>query len=714
VENDNTQTEKPVKVPGVFKRPIKERKFEKRFVKYIEHPGDRQFFTGCFEKQQETYVIRGNLTKDDIKKLKNIVKWIKKNRKGAIKFAPLAFAGIFIAAIVLFFTVFANPLLGRATELGLEAIFEAKADVRSFRLRLIPLSISIGSITVANRDAPMTNLFEMGRTAITLKTTAVLRGKIYIEEVRADAIQFGTARKTSGALPAKPAKVKEEKQKSEGPPLIDFANFDAMALLNQEFDKLSSPKIYDAAINAYNETYEKWRGQVDVAKAKAEELKTATQPLLNINVNNMRDIETITKTVQDINTMVNTVQSAADEATGMVRGIETDVNNARALEQNARNAITNDINHLKSYIDIGGGAAFAALEPFIRDILSDSAEVYLDYGLRALEVLELLKAQAAAQPKTEKAEKPKKEKKIAFKGRDVIYPSVSYPKFYLGTLASDVTQGSWKGAFNLGNVSSDPDLTWRQTNKPISLTIDVNEISGSLRREINFAGNADFRSNLTNDDKRFDTKVSASGFPVNLGNQLNKVGINGFSGLAAMSINMSGHIDGGVSAGGDVSIKQARLNDPKGMIAEAAATAVSKAGQVDLGIQYIHNIGQRDEFKINTNIASLIADALKGTAQAYAQKAMADLEKALRQKIDEYIDGKFASKEQVDLLLRTARGDMAAIEQVKSSLNSKVNELEKKIKDEAARQAEQAAKDLLQGQTPSLQVPSLPRNPFGR
>jgi uncharacterized protein (TIGR03545 family) len=564
----------------------------------------------------------------------------------------------------------------------------------------------------------MTNLFEMGRTAIRLRPAAVLRGKIYIEEIRADSIKFGTERKTSGALPAKPAKVKEEKPKSEGPPLVDLANFDAMALLNQEFDKLSSPKIYDAAINAYNETYEKWSNQVDVAKAKAEELKTASGPLLNLNVNNMRDLETIRKTVQDINTMVNTVQSAADEATGMVRGIETDINNARALEQNARNAITNDINHLKSYIDIGGGAAFAALEPFIRDILSDSANLYLDYGLRALEVLETLKAQAASQPKTEKAEKPKKEKKIAFKGRDVVFPIVSYPKFYLGVLASDFTLDTWKWAFDMRNISSNPDLT----GGPVTLSLGVSEEGGSLARQVAFNGSADF---TTNPPEKFNAVVNGGGFPISLGNQLSKAGINGFSGQTAFSVFMNGRNDGGVSGGGDVSIKQARLIDPKGMIAEAAATAVSKAGQIDLGIQYNHRIGQSDEFKINTNIASMIADALKSTAQAYAQKAMADLEKALRAKIDEYIDGKFASKEDVDALLKVARGDMAAVDQLKASLTNKRNEFEQKIrgaadeavqqaKDEAAKQAEQAAKDIIQGQTPSLQTPSLPRNPFGR
>jgi hypothetical protein len=56
----------------------------------------------------------------------------------------------------------------------------------------------------------------------------------------------------------------------------------------------------------------------------------------------------------------------------------SDINTARSLEQNARTAITGDIDPLKSYINLGSGSAFAALEPFIREVLSDTGEMYFD------------------------------------------------------------------------------------------------------------------------------------------------------------------------------------------------------------------------------------------------------------------------------------------------------------------------------------------------
>ncbi len=378
------KVEKIVKSPSAFKRPIKEKRFEKKFLKYIEHKQDKKLFTDYFEKQEDKYVIRNNLTKTDVKKIKDLHKWIKKNRKGAIKFVPLVFAGIVAAALIIFFTVFANPLLARATEKGLEAIFEAKSDVRGFRLRLVPLQFYMAGVTVANRDAPMTNLFEMGRVNVQLKTEAVLRGKIYIEEVSAAELRFGTERKTSGTLPARPPKEKPQRERAESdaPPLVDLANFDAQALLEQEFNKLNTPKLYDEAIAAYNEVLIKWQIQIDDAQVEVQRLQSAAQPLMNMNINNMRDVAAIRTAVQDISTMVTTVQSASDKAQNMLGSIEDDINTARKLEQNARNALTSDINHLKSYVDIGSGSAFASLEPFIRDVLSDSAEQYLDYGWR--------------------------------------------------------------------------------------------------------------------------------------------------------------------------------------------------------------------------------------------------------------------------------------------------------------------------------------------
>jgi len=713
MSNETEKKQNTVKAPGSLRKPLKKNKLDKKFAKYIEHPQDKQFLYSCFELKDDIYTIRGDLTKDDVKKLKGLLKVVKDNKKGPVKLIPIIFAASITAAVILFFAILANPLLERAMELGLEAAFEAKSDVDNLRLSLVPLRIAIGGITVANRDKPMTNLFQLGKTEINIKTNAILRGKVYISKIEASTIRFGTERKVSGALPGKPPREKKEKvekEKSDEPPLVDLKNFDAMALLNQEFDKLSTPKLYDEAISFYDETSAKYKAQVESSTAKVNELRSVTEPLLKINVNDMRDPQTIRNTIEKITTAVNSVQSAANDVTTIANGIESDINKARRMEANARNALASDINHLKSYIDPNSGAAFAAVEPFIRDALSGAANQYLDYGIMALKVLDELKAQSANKKpaeKKEKKEKPKKEPKVVFKGRDVIFPTVTYPAFYLGQLKSDFTIDTWNWAFDLQNISSDPDLTYKLEKKPaITLYFGAKEETGSMRN-VTFDGKADIR---TESQELYNALVAGKGFPVSLGEQLSGLGVGGLKGTSEFTVKMTGQPNGGFTSDGDIRINQAALVNPNGTIAEAIDVAIRQAGNINLGMQYIHKINQNDEFKITSNIAELFAKALRSIAEAYVKKAMDELEKALRQKIDQYIDGRFVSKEDVDTLLRIVRGDKSAVDQMKNNLNAKKDEFERKLKDLAKDTATQAVKDNLPANAPKLpaNTPKLP------
>jgi hypothetical protein len=315
-----------------------------------------------------------------------------------------------------------------------------------------------------------------------------------------------------------------------------------------------------------------------------------------------------------------------------------------------------------------------------------------------LEVLEKIKALADTLPRNDK---PKKEPKVVFKGRDVVFPLAAYPKFYLGILVSDFTLDIWNWAFDLRDISSNPDMT----NRPVTLKLSLAETGSVLNRQAGFYGSADFR---TNPVERFNASVSGSGFPVSLSGQMNSVGINGFSGETGFNLSLSGQTTGAFSLGSEVIINNAKLTDPAGTIAQAVDTAVREANNVNLGIQYLHHIGRIDEFKITTNIAELITQAVRRTAEAYAKKAMDEIEALLRQRIAEYIDGRFLSKEELDLLFASARGDMDAASQLKNALTNKKNEFEQRAKsatdsavqqgkDEASKQAEQALQNVLPG-----------------
>ena len=728
------------KAPRFFKRTITEERLEKKYIKFLQQNEDKDYLRSCYTAEGDKLKLRKDFTRKDRRFLKWIKKDIRKNRKWSVKVLPLALSGIVVGAIIVFFAIFANPLLQKAMETGLEAIFEARVNADHFRISVLNFEIGMNGLTIADRDSPMKNLIQFSKMRIKLKPEAVLRGKVYIEEIRADSIRFGTARTVSGALPDKPAKVEKPKEEISVPPLVDLQNFDPMALLNQEYDKLTTPKLYGEVMDAYETAAAKWKGEQEAAMARVAELQSRAEPLLKINVNDYKtlDLETvekIRKTINDVNAMVSSVQAAQADVNRMVSGVQEDINKAIALEQNAKNALTTDFDHLRSYLDLGSGAAMEVLEPIVMGLLTDSAMTYIGYGQRALEILEKVKALQAKLPKS--SPKPPEPKKVVFKGRDVIFPTRQYPKFFLGILATDVlTPAAWHWGFDLRGVSSDPDLS----GTPTSLALSLAEAGDGLKRSGSFNGRADFRSNAT---ERFNAAVSGGGFPVDVG--IGKAGIGGFAGGASFNVNVAGNTSGSFSAGGDISLAQAKLLNPANTFAQAADEAIRQVGAVNLGILYEHVVSGKDHFTLTTNFTDIFKNALSRIVAQYRKQAEDALEKALREKFAQYVDSKYVGKDELDLIFKAVRGDKSAVDDLKGLLDKKKNELEDKVKQagqqviddvkeqiqEAAQDlkqqgqeaAQQAAQDLMQGNVPSVpninlpsapSLPSLPSNPLKR
>ncbi|MDR0496471.1 MAG: hypothetical protein LBH42_02530 [Treponema sp.] len=704
------------KAPCFYKKQISTEKLEKKYLKYIEVPVDKSFLSSCYEKRDETLFIRTDLDETEVKRLKELKSAIKKNRKFAVNILPLGVCAAIIAGLVFFFTVLANPLLQKALETGLEAVFEAKVNADRFRISFLKFEIAMNGLTIADRDHPMQNLIQFSKMRIKLKPEAVLRGKVYIEEIRADSIRFGTDRTVSGALPNKPPKDKKPRESTEIPPLVDLQNFDPMALLNQEFDKLRTPKLYDTAIEAYDTTLAKWKGEQQAAMARLAELQARAEPLLRINANDFRTLDAntiaqIRTLVEEINALTSTVQSAQGDVNRMVSGAQDDINMVRALEQSARDAITADFNHLRSFLNPGSGMIAEVLEGIIRSILTDTAETYLAYGERALELLEQVQTLQAKIPRY--APKPPKAEK--FKGRDVVFPTRQYPKFFLGILATDVlTPSAWLWGLDLRSISSDPDLS----NLPTTLALALTETGDGLSRNAAFNGQADFRSGAR---ERFNAELSGGGFPVDVSAKLQQIGIGGFSGGASFKLNANGSTDGSFATGGDISLREASLKNPANTFAQAADEAIRHVRSVDLGVRYEHITTGKDHFSVSTNFGDILKDSLARIVTQYLRQAEEALERALRAKIEQYIDGKFISKEDLDTVFRLLRGDLSAADDLKNTLDRKKAELENRIRatvddvtDQARQQTQQAAQDLLHGQTPS--APSLPtiQNPLRR
>jgi len=706
------------KAPGFFKKTLSERELRKRYLNNIEQPDDKAFIQSCYTSDGEILRIREDLSDKEVKRLTALKSAIKQNRKFAVKVLPLTLVAALIAGFVFFFTVLANPLLQKALETGLEAIFEARVNANRFRISFLRFEVAMNSLTIADRDQPMRNLIQLSQIRVKLKPEAVLRGRVYIEEIRADNIRFGTERTVSGALPGRVPRERNLRDALVIPPLVDLGNFDPIALLNQEYDRLQTPRLYTAAWEAYDDAVHKWEGEQQAVMARVAELQARAEPFLGININDFRTLDAATiaqirTIIEDINAMVTSVQAAQDDVNRLVREVQTDIDTARYLEQSARNAFAADFNLLRSYLDPGSGAIMEVLESVIWSILTDSAEEYIAYGERALEILEKVKELQERLPRSS----PRPARERGFQGRNVVFPIRQYPRFFMGTLATDVlTPSAWKWNFDLRGISSDPDIS----GTPTTLALSLAETGDGLRRSGAFSGMADFRSNAR---ERFNAELSGGGFPVDISASLQQVGIGGFSGGAAFRMNLAGNVDRSFSAGGDISLAQARLTNPANTFAQAADEAIRRVSTVDLGIKYEHVVSGRDNFSISTNFGDILRDAMQRIIAQYISRAEAELERVLRARIEQFIDGRFVSREDLDLIFRALRREQGAADELKNTLENKQAELETRIRtaaeaaatqavDEARHQGQQAIQDAIQGRPPATPVlPSIPGIP---
>ncbi|GMO45634.1 MAG: hypothetical protein Ta2G_00570 [Termitinemataceae bacterium] len=695
------------RIPGIFKKPIKEDQFNKKILRYIEQNADKEFLKNSFELKDGFYILQ-DLTdsKEDKKKfqkLKSLAKDIKAARSLPVNFIPLAGVSLLVAGSIVFFTIIMNPLLERIIEGALENVFEAKVDIKSFNLNPLRFKIGFRSLSIANSDEPMTNLLEMGRTEIRLLPAAVLRGKIYIEEVRADSLQFGGPRNSSGAIFTEEQlqKRREPPPKSSAPPLVDIEKFDAMALINQQYDKLKSPALYNDVSSLYTSGEAKWKTQVEDSQKTVADLQNKAKPFINFDINsidvrNPQNIANVLKMVEDGKAMVSSVQSTVTQVQSIASGVEEDIKHIAALTRDAQNSVSEDFNYLKSFLDLAGGPYKEILETALQDILSGSAMQYIGYAKRFLYAANKLQAY-------QKEQETKKPKKIVYKGRDVQFPTVLYPKFYLGVFASDFTIKEWKSGFDLRDVSSNPNIIPR----PTTLKINIDELGGA-QKSFSATALADFREATP---ALFDVDVKAENIPFSLEKELvnvAEIGIGGFKGSAAFDARSSGMKNGNFTIGGAVALGDPSIVGAGGTLGNAIDEAVREAEHIDISFDFLHITDEKDKFIVESNLLSLIQASLKKAAAKYLAAAQAELEKALRSYISDFLKEKNISGADMGKIFDAAKGNRDTLNALQTNLQKKLTEMEAKakgaanekldeVKDNATDAAKNAVKNALGG-----------------
>jgi len=681
---------KPKKVPkpaAIFRKPIPEESFQKRYLGLLELEADKAFLESSFAAENGQRTLAPGLGREAMVRLNKLGKEIKANR-GVLKTGPLVMAGILVAALVVFVLFFMNPLLGGALEKGLEAAFGAKAEVAGFRLDLLDLEVSMRSVAVADRDEPMTNLFEIGKIDLKLDPASLIRGKVYVQEAVASSIALGTPRKTSGALPSAsgsgaPRPAPSRSRASGEAPIVDLSRFDAAALVEREKSKFSSAAAFDAAGAAYADAAARWKDRASSSGKSVAALASSSKKALAIDPKSFKSPADALKAASELSALADSAGATAKEAEAVASGLRSDADSAAALEKDARKALDRDFDHLKSFVDPRSGAASSVLEPVVLSFLSGEGQRYFRYGNRALEVaMDLAKKSGA-----DKASKPKKAGLGV--GRNVAFPAAALPKFRLGHLGASFVQERATWTVDLREVSSDPALV------PAPTSLDATMVSG--KESASLKAVVDLRKESS---RAFSVDAKAQGYPVNLGESFAAAGIGGFTGRASGRLEISGEAQGGFAALGGLDIADAAASEPSGLVGRALADSLASAGAVKVEIGYEHPRSGADKYSVRSNLDGLVAKALKAAASRYAEKAVSELRAAMKDYASKELESKLVAKVDLDGLLSSSLGDSKSASSVLGALSGKKAALE-------ARAKELGAQALGGSKLPEVKVPKI-------
>ncbi|MEF3279882.1 MAG: TIGR03545 family protein [Elusimicrobiota bacterium] len=176
---------------------------------------------------------------------------------------------VFVLIIYLFFYFAFDPILKWGFVKSLEALFEAKSEIKTLKTKFFPPSIIIKELSVGNKDKEFNNLFEFNEARFRLNGKAILEKKFVIEEATIKGLSFDTPRKKSCKIKIKKTKMPEfvgkfmDTARISALEKIDDMKSDAISEVKVNVENLSSIKLMDELKNRYEEEYKNIDKKID-------------------------------------------------------------------------------------------------------------------------------------------------------------------------------------------------------------------------------------------------------------------------------------------------------------------------------------------------------------------------------------------------------------------------------------------------------------------
>ena len=445
----HTPTIPKKKLPKLFKKKYSKRQFKKSLISKIYIEEDKKYINSIFIEKKHPKKEKYFLSIDDeklftpveVKHLKELAKQIKK-QKGTIKFIPLF---IFIGIVASVF-IFTDLILKIGLKSAFQGIFKAKVDIGYLHLDYMESSMTIKNLVVADKNAPMKNLFQFDSIVFDIDINRMLEKSIVIDEIEAAGFATGTERKTSGELVVKKKEKNENKQPLIKPEFIEaaktkittelqkiFAKFDPQAILDSTYNSLQTPVVAQNVTAKINEIVPYWQTKPTEFGNEVSQFLTKANALSSIDFSNIKDIKTIEENItlisetlkegEEIKNSFNTLYTKLDSDVKTITQITSEIEKAIQADTKLAANITSSI---KDFTPESGMKIITdTVEEFLNGVLGNLYPTIKEVVATVDEIKESL---------PQKEEKPKEEKpKVErLKGTNFYWNRPEMPKFYIG------------------------------------------------------------------------------------------------------------------------------------------------------------------------------------------------------------------------------------------------------------------------------------------
>jgi uncharacterized protein (TIGR03545 family) len=667
------------KLPKRFRKALSQKQLQKKILSRIHLPKEKELVRSLY-KQGDDGRFRMEIPQDPgtAKHLKKLAKTIGKN-KGIVTTWKLGILLIPIAAVLVFSFLFADRLTQQGIEQSLEGIFGAKVDAAGVDLSLLSGRISLASLTVADKEKPMKNLFELGPTVMDIDLAQLLKRRFIIEKAESRSILFGTDRQVSGVLEAATegkgaqkddAKKEEESQlgkiEKTGQELITSS---AQSLLDRYRSSLASPELLTQGKEELEGLSASWETRVESYDDQLRDLRHGTEALLKRDIGDLKSPEAIASYVRELSDLKTSVQQIGDDFESGLQAVREDSDRASAYTKEIEAAVEQDRAFLREMADSFRSDSVSAVGANAERMLTERFGSLVPTAKKVIGYIGKLSEEKKSK------EESSDRKENSRQGELIHFVDDQRPSFLLQSLLVEFGESGDTGytRVSLSDISSNPK-GWK---RPMTLSVGMVTDSGDIE--------TDTAASVTDEGTSVDTELNLKRIPVETG-PMSELGIAGISAQAAIALQtvMDQHLTG--TGEGNIRLEEINydFNPSQDLLSRAARAVLTENTSIVLTTDFSLDRGIISSLKVKTDLDDKIGKALmqfgKQEAMAQSEKLLADFNASITEELAQ---------------VKGAEAALHALSQAIASDKSESDQIEREIERQKA-EAEQRAKRIIE------------------